>query len=431
METPKILPAGAGEKTQYLAHEFNDNTIRFLLHYPSVVEAGTLYAATAALAASVEVLHASFVVGSLSAHWHVNRDWMGDDCFTLVEPADGDLWAAAHAAAVRPIATDGKVQLHCTLVRGAAESIVVLTISHLCVDGGDGKYLLNKLVEAYELLRTTGSVRALEVKNGSRAAEQMYETVDLKDFPQLLKNPISSVKTTFPYPNEEPGEPRFLVQGVDRATMAAARRRGKAEAGATANDLLLAACCRAYAALPGVDAAAPMSMMSMMDLRRHCQEGESEGLSNLSGSLPTTLENGVGSFEEVLAALTAQTAAAKANPLAGLEGLPLVHSATHTTPMRLLMLISNKVYGSMSIGLTNLGNIPCAPLALGGVAPDAGQFGGPLKRKPAMQVSAASFDGEASLVVANYATEEDAALLAQMLRTIEAELRAYAAGGTN
>lgn len=428
METPKILPAGAGEKTQYLAHEFNDNTIRFLLHYPAAVEAGALYAATAALAASVDVLHASFVAGNLSAHWHVNRDWTPDDCFTLEEPADGDLWSAAHAAATRPIATDGKVQLHCTLVRGAGESVVVLTVSHLCVDGGDGKYLLNKLAEAYEMIRTTGSVGALQVKNGSRATEQMYETVDLKDFPQLLKNPISSVKTAFPYPNGEPGKPRLLVQTVDRGTMDAARRRGKAEAGATANDLLLAACCRAYAALPGVDAAAPMSIMSMMDLRRHCEEGESEGLSNLSGTLPTTLKNGVGSFEEVLAELTAQTAAAKANPLAGLEGLPLVHGATHTTPMGLLMMVSNKIYGSMSIGLTNLGNIPCAPLALGGVAPDAGQFGGPLKRKPAMQVSAASFDGTAALAVANYATEEDAALLARMLQGVADELRAYAAG---
>lgn len=428
MEFAKTLPAGAGEKTQYLAHEFNDNTIRFLLHYPARLEAGTLYAAAAALAASVDVLHASFVVGNLTAHWRVNADWKPDDCFTLLEPADGDLWAAAYAAAVQPIATDGKVQLHCTLVRGEEASIVVLRISHLCVDGGDGKYLLNKLSEAYELLRTTGSLAALEVKNGNRATEQMYETLEWKDFPQLLKNPISSVKTAFPYPNEEPGEPRFLVQTVDRETVAAARRRGKDEAGATVNDLLLAACCRAYAALPGVDAAAPMSMMSMMDLRRHCQEGESEGLSNLSGSLPTTLENGVGSFAEVLAVLTDQTAAAKANPLAGLEGLPLVHGATHTTPMGLLMMVSNRVYGSMSIGLTNLGNIPCAPLAMGGVAPDAGRFGGPLKRKPAMQVSAASFDGEAALAVANYATEEDAALLQQMLDNIAAELRAYAAG---
>ena len=70
--------------------------------------------------------------------------------------------------------------------------------------------------------------------------------------------------------------------------MAAARRRAKA-AGATVNDLLLTALYEAYAAMPGVDADAPMSVMSMIDLRRHCSDGESEGLGNMSGTFPTKL----------------------------------------------------------------------------------------------------------------------------------------------
>ena len=56
--------------------------------------------------------------------------------------------------------------------------------------------------------------------------------------------------------------------------------------------------------------------------------------------------------------------------------------------MGLLLLAAKKVYGSISIGLTNLGNLSCDQLKLGGMAPIGGMFGGPLKRKPAMQVSA-------------------------------------------
>ena len=39
MSALKIRLAGAGEKTQYIVHEFNDNTIRFVLRYPGIVEA--------------------------------------------------------------------------------------------------------------------------------------------------------------------------------------------------------------------------------------------------------------------------------------------------------------------------------------------------------------------------------------------------------
>lgn len=118
------------------------------------------------------------------------------------------------------------------------------------------------------------------------------------------------------------------------------------------DDILLAACYRAYAALPSVDASAPMSIMSMMDLRRHCKNGESEGLCNMSGSLPTVLKEGVaGDFSDTL--------------------------------------------------------------------------GGPLKKKPAMQVSAISFDGAASLAIVGRYTKTDGELLQQMLDCMVKEIEAY------
>lgn len=427
MNTPKIHKAGAGEKTQYMVHDFNDNTIRFVLHYPGLIDADILCAATKALVESVDILHSSFFTDRIGAYWHVNPEYEETSFFQFIE-TEGDPAVTACSLSLLPIAPDSQTQLRCYLVQSKSASSIVLNISHLCVDGGDGKYLLNKLAEAYFLISTSGTAESLEVKNGSRAAEQIYENVNAKEFISLLKNPISSVKTVFPYPTEESGRVRMVRANISCPVMTAARKRAKTE-GATANDLLLTACYHAYAALPEVDASSPMSVMSMMDLRRHCENGESEGLCNMSGSLPTTLENGVQRrFSDTLAQIAEQTKAAKENPLAGLEGLPLVHSATHTLPMGLLLQIAGKVYGSMSIGLTNLGNVSCDSLKLGELTPSGGIFGGPLKKKPAMQVSVISFDGTCSLSVVGQYTETDAASLQVMLDHIVMEVTKYADG---
>ena len=42
---PQIMLAGAGEKFQYLMHDYNDNTIRFVLRYPGIIDPDALCAA--------------------------------------------------------------------------------------------------------------------------------------------------------------------------------------------------------------------------------------------------------------------------------------------------------------------------------------------------------------------------------------------------
>lgn len=425
MSTSKIHIAGSGEKIQYLAHDFNDNTIRFILHYPGIVDADILCAAAKELVGCVDILHASFFTDKIGAYWHVNKEYEESSFFQFVE-TEGDPAVTAYSLALLPIAPESKVQLRCLLVQGKTAGSVVFNVSHLCVDGGDGKYLLQKLSEAYCMIKNTGSAKGLAVKNGSRAAEQVYENINTKEMLSLLKNPFSSVKTVFPYPDNDPGRLRMVNATIPAAVMGNARRRAKA-GGATANDLLLASCYHAYAALPAIDKTMPMSIMSMMDLRRHCKNGESEGLCNMSGSLPTTLPNGIqGDLADTIAQIAVQTNAAKNNPLAGLEGLPIVHGASRTIPIGILLLVSGKIYGSMSIGMTNLGNISCGSLSLGDLAPISGAFGGPLKKKPSMQISAVSFDGTCSLSVVGKYTETDAVLLQAMLDHMVKDITKYA-----
>ena len=53
--------------------------------------------------------------------------------------------------------------------------------------------------------------------------------------------------------------------------------------------------------------------------------------------------------------------------------------------------------------------------------------GGPLKKKPGMQISVMSFDGECTLAVVGVYTKEDAALLQNTQDRMEQEISTYAA----
>lgn len=419
------IRAGSGEKMQYLVHEYNDNTIRFVLKYPHVLCAETLCRACRMLIERSDILHASFQAGTFGAVWHVNDEYE-ERCYFQLIRTPGDPVPTALSQSLLPIAPESKTQLRCCLVQSACESAVVLNISHLVADGSDGKYLLEKLMQAYTVIASCGDRDAFQLKQGSRAAEQVYEELNRQEYRSLFRDPRSGIKTLFPYPDEREGLPEMVYTQLSRDMMQSAREKARG-IGATVNDLLLASCYQAYGLLPGVDASAPVSILSMMDLRRHCKNHESEGLSNLSGSLSTALPNGLHpTFEETLGDIAAQTAQAKEDPLAGLAGMPLLHGAARTLPLGLLLKVTGKLYGSMAMGFTNLGNMDTRALAAGGMAPSDGWFAGPVKKKPAMQVCAASFDGVCTLCIAGRFTRQDAQLLQELLENMKRILADFA-----
>ena len=243
----------------------------------------------------------------------------------------------------------------------------------------------------------------------------------------MMKLPFGGKTTSsYPFPTEADGMCRVTKTVISRETMSAARKKAK-EAGASANDLLLSACYQVYAAFPEVEPGSPVGISSMMDLRRHCKDGDSEGLANMSGGLGTGFENGIPeTFEEILTEITKQTTAVKEDPLAGMSGLPILHTIARGIPVWMQLAIVSKAYGAMPVGLTNLGNIKCETLALGELVPTGGIFGGPLKKKPGMQISIISFDGECVLACYGRYTAEDEAHIQNTLDSMAKVIASYA-----
>lgn len=408
MSIPKVVFAGSGERMQYLTHKNNDTTVRFVLKYPGLVDPDVLCAAVRSVVMSVDILHGTFFTDTAAAYWKINAD-MDDNNFFRYIRTEGDPMVTAKSLSVYPVYHEDKCQLRCELVQNDTDSAITLCISHLCVDGSDGKYLLGKIVEAYNSILANGNADALSVKDGNRAPEKIYANVDLKDVKGLFRMPVSTkASSAYPFPTEEAGMCRVTTSVIPADIMTAARKKAKT-VNASANDLLLAAAYQVYAGFPEVDRSSPISISSMMDLRRHCKDGESEGLCNMSGGMPTELLEGVSEdFSDTLTKIAQQTASVKEDPTAGMGGMPLIHGALRTMPIGLLLTAIAKIYGNAPVGLTNLGNIPCETLSLGSLTPTEGVFGGPLKKKPGFQISIMSFDGECVLACYGQYTARDA-----------------------
>lgn len=165
----KTISAGVGERLQYIAHRYNDNTIRFVLSYPGFLDPDTLCAAARAVIGSVDVLHASYAAKGRRSYWRVCTDYRISDFFALAE-CEGDPMKVAGSIALQPIEHTGSCQMQVTLINGSDGCAVVVRISHLVVDGSDGKYLLNKLAESYRLIEQTGGASDLHIKNASDVA---------------------------------------------------------------------------------------------------------------------------------------------------------------------------------------------------------------------------------------------------------------------
>lgn len=421
----KEMKAQTGERSQYLVHEFNDVTVRFVLGYEGMADGETLRLATEKVLYSVDVLHGAMLVEKGKAFWRIYEQ-IDPECYFRQLHVEGDPMEAACEQALIPVKPEEPVKLRCTLVENGKRSAVVFCVSHTVADGGDAKYLLKKVLEAYRLIRETGNADGLTVKNGSRAPEQLYAHLSRWERLKLWRNPMPGTKNEFPFSDPGQGSPRMIRRTVDRECMAAAREKAK-KGQMTANDLILAACYQAFAAVPGVDETKPIGIMAMMDLRKHCPGGDSEGLSNMSGSLKTVMWEGVtGPFEQTLEEIARQTREDKEDPVSGLEGVPMLHHAVGRGPMGLLLKVAPVVYGNMSVGVTNLGNLSGEAHMLGDLTPTGGLMGGPLKKKPGVQVSVLSLDGECTLSIVGEYTDADEEELGAMLDTVVHVIRDYA-----
>lgn len=420
-----LVPAALGEKTQYLSRSANDTTIRFGLVYPGQLSPALLRQAVKELVGRLEILHSSFVAEGDRLGWLANPDWTVDQAFCCRKAEN--LQQELERGMAEPLSPFGPVQLHCTLLQGTEECALAVRVGHMCADGGDARYLLYKLLELYNCLEEGRDTAAVELKDGRRDFDQCLQGLSHSRRLSLYRLPERGVSTTFAFADTEPGQPRMIWMALPAALLGQARPKG-AEHKATVNDLLLAAFYRALAAQQGLSPCTPVGIQCMMDLRRHMPGGDSLGVCNLSGFLSTSLPEGVKeSFEDTLAAVCAQTSAAKQDPQAGMHEVALFSALLAMLPFKAVEKLGTMFMGNGSVGLTNLGRISSQKLAAGALEPRRVLFGGPCKHKPSLQLAAVGTEDEVCLCATLCCTDADARAVEQLLAEMRRQLETYAA----
>lgn len=425
MKRRNKIPAEIGEKAQYLARKAYDNTIRFALFYPGLLRPDLMERATVELTERIDILHASFNAGLYRAWWRVNWDFRPEDAFTARTVTE-DLTQAAYGAMLKPVPFDGELQLHCTLLTDGENSALVLTVGHMCADGGDARYLLEKLLELYNCLEKQGDPASVVLKNGTRNPEQCCRHLTIRDRLSLYRRPAGGAKTEYVFPDDDPGSPRILSEELPARLLTAARQKGKAY-GASVNDLLLTAFYRSAAKQLALPEGTAMGIQSTMDLRRYAPSGDSLGVSNLSGSMSTSLEAGVrGSFADTLKEVAAQTRQIKEDRLAGMYDFPMMSQVFRLLPFTAVETLGARVYGSATMSLTNLGALDPEKLKAGELLPDHVIFGAHLKQKPALQIAAIGLNGAITLCTATCCTDVDEAAVRELYARFRQELEEFA-----
>lgn len=203
-------------------------------------------------------------------------------------------------------------------------------------------------------------------------------------------------------------------------------KKGK-EYRASINDLLLTAFYRAAGKQMGLTEGQGMGIQAMMDLRRRMPNGDTLGVCNLSGALSTELKEGVrGEFADTLKEIVEQTVRVKSDPLSGLYDFPMISGILRVFSFSMIQKLGAKVYGSATMGMTNLGALNAKKLAVDGSVPCEVILGAPLKQKPAFQLAAIGMNGQICISVMSVCTERDEQGVRDLLADIQLELENFA-----
>ena len=419
----KRIRAELMDKVYYLFRAYNDRMAHAALYYPIRLDRTALTGAAAYLCEKIPLLHSAFVDNGVRPYWRV-KPYEKERLVSFVPSAD--LAADSDrflAGTVIPV--DDPLQFRLTVFENETESVLCLVMNHMLLDGKDFGYLMQKLAACYNEFRAGGAC-SVPVKNGSRSNLRLYtgfSKADAKKAKRLYSNPSVAGSRPFPVTPALPEDAPFLVRyKIDEATFARMKAKGKA-LGATVNDVLMAACAKAFYEITGQPENEPFCLSYAIDMRKYISDGESHGITSYSSFIWCTVKEKGRDVRDLLGFVSDSTKEAKADPFAGLYGLPLLRLAYRIMPFALSERAIRRGYSNPLVSISNVGITDAAKLALDGAAPTDGFMFGPVRVKPAIQMTVATMNGEVSCVSALIGNDRDRRLLEDFFKKMDGAIR--------
>ncbi|NCA67495.1 MAG: hypothetical protein EOM87_05470, partial [Clostridia bacterium] len=328
----KVLRAEMWDKMQYLFRNYYDRMVHAVLYYDNIIDARILKDILLSFTEKTPVLHSAYHNNPIKPYWTVEK-YTIDDILTVRESVD--LESDINNFITGEISADSNVQYKVAIFNKDNRSTLCLLVNHMCFDGGDFKYFLNKLSENY--CNVVGGIKKVEIKEGSRSHTEVYTKFDeesRKEAEKLYKN-ISKVKDKHVFPLTPPcsnDKKRIIKRKIDKELFIKFKEIGK-KYGATINDLMLTVYIRALYDIGNYNSEEPLTIPCMMDLRRYIKnEGKSSGLANHTGFMPCTVQQKGATVNDTLIEVLRSAKRSKRDRFMGLYSLPLLKLAYMVFP---------------------------------------------------------------------------------------------------
>ena len=311
-------------------------------------------------------------------------------------------------------------QLRVFLLRSPTGDGLCLVASHLALDGLGLKRYGYLLADLYGKCLLDPSYETAYAPSYSldRSLRQVFSSLSAKKRLALLVPPKKPKPLGFSLPFSTGGEKKaFIVLkdiGSDAFRLSCSRARS---AGATVNDLVMAAYARVLSRFSGqkeIEFPCPVSFLPLI------KGAQMAPLANLTGvyHCHVVIEAG-DSFEKTLAAVSSSFSKQK-------QGLDCYRGPFFMgqTCRFLPFSLSGKIIGRYipKISYTNLGIIDEGLLTFGVLIPDVAFISTAVKKNPSFQLSISTYRGTISLSSSFFGTAEDRQLISSLLDEVIKEI---------
>lgn len=428
------LKAEMWDRMQFLFRNYYDRMVHLKLVYDGKLDIAVLKQVIVYMVERAPVLHSSFNTTVLEPYWQ-REDYTVDDILTVTETDDAERDVAEFLSGVIPY--ENNVQIKIAVfeqqVDGGVRTALGLRVNHMCMDGGDLKYFIVRLVQNYNRLKR-GDVGEIDVKAGSRSFDQVYskfEGEDLKHARGLYKN-IAKAKdhVAFPWSEAKGNETnRIVSREINEVTFKAMRAVAK-NLGVTVNDALMAVTFRAMYEFCGLKDSDSLTVACATDLRKHIVEGGAQGgLTNHTAWLACrTLEKGA-TMQDTVVNVIRSMKGFKRDKFSGLYSLPLLKLAYTILPQDLAEFAIKMGYDNPLLAVSNMGQLDDKGMTFDGLTLKGGFVSGATKYKPFFLMSVTTLLGRMTLSTAIRGTDEDVAIANKYFDLIEKYLQEFLAIG--
>jgi NRPS condensation-like uncharacterized protein len=409
----------------YFFDEYNDHCMRVEMRFDGTLEDARLEAAVDKVAELVPVLKSRFTVGKFRSYWHVLEDF---DAKSIISRTTDT--AEAKAFLTSKIDEKKGPQIRLLILSSQGRDTLCLLINHMCFDGSSLKDFLRLLASLY-------SYRDVSYfKNGGRGFSQLYENFTLREkFKLAFKvnyGKKNAARLGFPYerPQENAADgqkPRFkeiLKSFYDENLFVSLHKKAR-EAGATLNDVFLAAYGRAMLDICG-GSDLPLELDCVFDLRKYIKGGKTAGLTNMVSkvALPFAAVEGEPFAATVARVHNIMDGYKKDYPgMGGLSLLRLGFAVLRSPSLRKRAV--KKIFINPMVALSNIGTATEDMVAYEGLFCEDFFMTGAVKYPPYTLLSLFTFRNRLYVTTTVVGTEEDIKTARRMLDRFRVYLTAF------